>query len=70
MDMMIFGFGCLGLIFTGVSVYGAINLKRKPFLFGLYLYSFLPIIAESLFFVQDKELFHLLIIIILESLKN
>ena len=29
-----------------------------------YLYSFLPIIAESLFFVQDKALFHLLIIII------
>ena len=64
MDLMVTIFGILGLILCGLTIYGTIKLKRRYFLFGLYLYSLLPIIGESMFYLKDYDLAHLLIILI------
>lgn len=50
------------IVFTGLTVYGAITLKRSLLLYGICLYSILPILGESKSFLENGELVHLTII--------
>ena len=51
-----------GITFTGITVYGAITFKRSFLLYGICLYSILPILGESKSFFENGELVHLTII--------
>jgi hypothetical protein len=55
-------FTVTGITFILLSIYGSIKLKRTPFLLGICLFSFLPIIGESIAYSDDQSLFHLPII--------
>ena len=55
-------FTVTGITFILLSLYGSIKLKRTPFLLGICLFSFLPIIGESIAYSDDQSLFHLPII--------
>ena len=55
-------FTVAGIAFILISLYGSIKLKRTPFLLGICLFSFLPIIGESIAYSADQSLFHLPII--------
>ena len=50
------------IVFTGLTVYRAITLKRSLLLYGICLYSILPILGESKSFFENGELVHLTII--------
>ena len=55
-------FTAAGIAFILMSLYGSIKLKRTPFLLGICLFSFLPIIGESIAYSADQSLVHLTII--------
>jgi len=55
-------FTLAGTAFILTSLYGSVKLKRTPFLLGICLFSFLPIIGESIAYSSDQSLFHLPII--------
>jgi hypothetical protein len=56
------------IVFTGLTVYGAITLKRSLLLYGICLYSILPILGESKSFLENGELVHLTIIMAFKAL--
>ena len=55
-------FVVLGGIFTAMIIVGVSQKNRNTILTGLFCYSFLPILGETLGWLIDKEIFHLLFI--------
>lgn len=52
----------LGGLFTAMVFLGMSLSNKKTLFTGLFCYSFLPILGESLGWIIDKQLFHLLFI--------
>ena len=52
----------LGGLFTGAIVYGAITKKRDIVLAGLFYYSFLPLIGETMGILSVNKPYHTLFI--------
>ena len=55
-------FTIVGAALTLLTVYGAVKLDRKLFLSGLFYFSFIPIIAESMAYCSDKTAVHIMVI--------
>ena len=55
-------FVVLGGIFTAIVIVGVSQKNRKTILTGLFCYSFLPILGETLGWIIDKDVSHLLFI--------
>lgn len=55
-------FTILGGALTLLTVYGALTLSRKFFLSGLFFFSFIPLIGESMAYNTDKAPVHILVI--------
>jgi hypothetical protein len=54
-------FTVLGAAFTLLTLYGAATLSRKLFLSGLFYFSILPIIGESMAYNADKGTVHVMV---------
>ena len=54
-------FTVLGAAFTLLTLYGAATLSRKLFLSGLFFFSFLPVIGESMAYNADKAPVHVMV---------
>jgi hypothetical protein len=54
-------FTVLGAAFTLLTLYGAATLSRKLFLSGLFCFSILPIIGESMAYGTDKATMHVMV---------
>ncbi|MDB5124527.1 MAG: hypothetical protein JWP94_2656 [Mucilaginibacter sp.] len=57
-------FTVAGAVLTLLTVYGALKLDRKLFLYGVCLFSILPIIGESMAYNADKAPIHITVIFI------
>ena len=55
-------FMVLGGICTAIVLFGVVKMSRKIILTGLFYYSFLPIIGETMGWMADKSIAHLLFI--------
>tara|TARA_A100001015_G_C14500232_1_gene522709 strand:- start:90 stop:521 length:432 start_codon:yes stop_codon:yes gene_type:complete len=60
--MLEYIFMSLGGIFTLTIMYGVAKMDRKIILKGLLLYSILPLLGETLGYMLDKQIFHILFI--------
>ena len=58
--MLEYIFMSLGGIFTLTIMYGVAKMDRKIILKGLLLYSILPLLGETLGYMLDKQIFHIL----------
>ena len=57
-------FTIAGAAFVLLTIYGALKASRKLFLSGIFFFSFLPIIGESMAYNADKGSVHVLVIFI------
>jgi hypothetical protein len=55
-------FTVAGAALTLLAVYGAVRSDRKLFLSGIFYFSFLPLIGESMGYNADKAPIHILVI--------
>ena len=57
-------FTIAGAALVLLTIYGAVKANRKLFLSGIFYFSFLPIIGESMGYNADKAPIHVLVIFI------
>jgi len=57
-------FTIAGAAFVLLTIYGAVRSDRKLFLSGIFYFSFIPIIGESMDYNADKAPIHILVIFI------
>jgi len=57
-------FTILGAALVLLTVYGALKSDRRLFLSGLFYFSFLPLIGESIAYCTDKASVHVIVIFV------